>query len=637
MRIISAIFFLPLLFSGKTFSSEPLKIITYNLPPYSMKQDNKQVGYATELVTSMLKELGTNSPIESYPLKRGVFIASNNSDTLIYPISRNDNLESNFHWIGKIASQRISFLKKASRKTIEPTTLEEAKQYDIGVVRGSYAENELKRLGFPKVHEVTDGTQNILKLENNRIDLIATDELVFNHYIDTYNRQTLNNLALEDYQALPMPESPPHDLYIAVSKKTSSELVGKLRTAYEIVQDSGKLLEVAHWWTFGYEKNMVDVYRNALSDKGYKWIDYTFEGGAGGNMTEILRSRISQYQFPHAIQTYGGPAVREWAEKGVLLPLNEVATSENWSSLLPEVINNNVKHNGQYVAVPVNLQRVNWMWLNPKVFEQSGADIPTTWEEFFVAADVIKQAGFIPVSIGGYSWQEGTLFESILLSIGGADFYKKALIELDEKAFQSSTMTEVLHTFRKVSQYTDNSKQNRDWLQAANMIIQGDAAIYFMGDWVNGVYLSENIPYGENGFLCRPVPNTEHLFLVNSDAFAFPKTGHMDIEGQMQLASVMMNKEVQKKFSLNKGSIPARLDVSETGFNQCAKESMALAKQGKLVPSFNFHQTLPAEIHEQIIDTISHFFRTDIPIAETQNTLYRHAKNYHLKKAQKLN
>jgi ABC-type glycerol-3-phosphate transport system substrate-binding protein len=78
-----------------------------------------------------------------------------------------------------------------------------------------------------------------------------------------------------------------------------------------------------------------------------------------------------------------------------------------------------MKYDGHYVAVPVNVHRVNWLWINPEVFDKSGAEIPTTWDEFFVAADKIKAAGFHPVAHGGQPWQEATLFEDVVLGVGG--------------------------------------------------------------------------------------------------------------------------------------------------------------------------------------------------------------------------
>ena len=38
-----------------------------------------------------------------------------------------------------------------------------------------------------------------------------------------------------------------------------------------------------------------------------------------------------------------------------------------WDSLLPKVVADVMKSKGNYVAAPVNVHRVNWMWANSAV------------------------------------------------------------------------------------------------------------------------------------------------------------------------------------------------------------------------------------------------------------------------------
>ncbi|MFD2884591.1 hypothetical protein ACFS4T_26930 [Pseudomonas lini] len=58
---------------------------------------------------------------------------------------------------------------------------------------------------------------------------------------------------------------------------------------------------------------------------------------------------------------------------------------------------------------------------------------PTTLEEFYAAGDKLKAAGFIALAHGGQPWQDSTVFEDVVLSVMGADGYKKALVDLDQK------------------------------------------------------------------------------------------------------------------------------------------------------------------------------------------------------------
>ncbi|GIT08971.1 MAG: hypothetical protein CM1200mP30_26010 [Pseudomonadota bacterium] len=39
----------------------------------------------------------------------------------------------------------------------------------------------------------------------------------------------------------------------------------------------------------------------------------------------------------------------------------------------------------------------------------------------------VQSAGIIPFAHGGQPWQDATVFEAVLLGIGGKEFYKKQL------------------------------------------------------------------------------------------------------------------------------------------------------------------------------------------------------------------
>ncbi|HEX9452139.1 MAG TPA: ABC transporter substrate-binding protein, partial [Burkholderiales bacterium] len=139
-------------------------------------------------------------------------------------------------------------------------------------------------------------------------------------------------------------------------------------------------VEVLHWWTSGGEAKSVGELKKILESKGDKWKDFAVAGGAGETAMTVLKSRVVSGQPPTAAQVKG-PGIQEWASEGVLANLDDVAAAGKWDSLLPPVVSNIMKYQGHYVAVPVNVHRVNWMWANPEVFKKAGATIPTTWEE----------------------------------------------------------------------------------------------------------------------------------------------------------------------------------------------------------------------------------------------------------------
>ncbi|WP_208978309.1 ABC transporter substrate-binding protein [Pseudovibrio denitrificans] len=229
--------------------------------------------------------------------------------------------------------------------------------------------------------------------------------------------------------------------------------------------------------------------------------------------------------------------------------------------MLPDLLKETVQYQGEYVAVPLNIHRVDWIWANPKVLDKVGVTPPQTWDEFNKTAEKIKAAGFIPLAHGGQPWQDVTLFEVVLLGIGGADFYKQVYLDLDQEALHSDTMIKVFDQMRKLSTYVDPGAPGREWNLATAMVMRGEAAMQIMGDWAKAEFLTAGLKYGED-FICVSAPSSGG-YIINSDSFAmFQVSDEEQQKGQLLMASMLLDEDVQKEFNLLKGSIPARLGVS---------------------------------------------------------------------------
>jgi glucose/mannose transport system substrate-binding protein len=372
-------------------------------------------------------------------------------------------------------------------------------------------------------------------------------------------------------------------------------------------------VEVLHYWTSGGEARSVAELKRLLESKGHSWKDMAVAGGGGESAATVLKSRVLAGNPPTAAQIKG-PSIQEWGDEGVLASLSDVGTKGKWDSLLPKVVADVMKYEGNYVAVPVNVHRVNWMWANPEVFKKAGAKIPTTWEDFFVAADKIKAAGFIPVAHGGQAWQDATVFESVVLGVAGADLYRKAFVELDAKALGSDAMLKSFETLRKVKSYTDKDAPGRDWNLATSMVINGKAAMQFMGDWAKGEFTAAG-KFPGTDYVCLPSPGTSGAFTFNVDSFIVFEGDHSSKEARESFAATIMEPEFQEVFNLNKGSIPARLNMSRDKFDSCAHGSMdtfvSSAQDGGLVPSMAHGMSTFAATQGAIYDVVTNFYNSD--------------------------
>jgi glucose/mannose transport system substrate-binding protein len=345
----------------------------------------------------------------------------------------------------------------------------------------------------------------------------------------------------------------------------------------------------------------------------------------------VLKSRVVSGNPPSAAQVKG-PAIQEWASEGVLTDVDALAKAEKWDEVLPKVIADVMKYKGSYVAAPVNVHRVNWLWASSDALKKAGvAGMPKTWDEFFAAADKLKAAGLVPVAHGGQNWQDFTTFESVVLGVGGAKFYQDALVRLDPAALNSPTMRKSLETFRRIKSYTDPAASGRDWNLATAMLIQGKAGFQLMGDWAKGEFIAAGKAPGKD-FLCAAAPGTADAFTFNVDSFILFKLKNADAKkAQSDLASSLMSPEFQEVFNLNKGSIPVRTGMRMDKFDDCAKLSSKnftdSAKNGGLVPSVAHGMAIAPATEGAIKDVVSRFWNDDkLSVAEAQQKIASAAK-----------
>ncbi|MEH6648906.1 MAG: ABC transporter substrate-binding protein [Motiliproteus sp.] len=378
-------------------------------------------------------------------------------------------------------------------------------------------------------------------------------------------------------------------------------------------------VEVLHYWTSGGEAKSAAVLKQLVEQDGHQWKDFAVAGGGGESAMTVLKSRAVSGNPPSAAQIKGLD-IQEWADLGFLTNLDAVADKAGWDELLPGVVSDVMKYEGHYVAVPVNVHRVNWLWANPEVFSKAGVEVPTTWSEFITVADKIKAAGYIPLAHGGQAWQDATLFEAVALGEGGAEFYHKAFVEHDQATLTSPKMVEILATFKKLKVYIDPDAAGRDWNIATSMVINGKAAMQIMGDWAKGEFTAAGKVPGKD-YLCVAAPGTANAFTFNIDSFAmFDVKDEGSKAAQADLARLIMEPQFQETFNLNKGSIPARMGMPRGKFDSCAHTSMddfvATAKSGGLVPSMAHGMSTTSAVQGAIYDVVTNYFNSNSVTAE---------------------
>jgi glucose/mannose transport system substrate-binding protein len=383
-----------------------------------------------------------------------------------------------------------------------------------------------------------------------------------------------------------------------------------------------KEVQMLHWWTSGGEAAALEVIKQAVAKEGYAWKDVPVAGGGGGAAMTTLKAMVAAGNPPTASQILGYYAI-DYAEDGKLADISSLAKKEDWAKVIPTALQKFTTTNGKWGAVPINIHSVNWIWVNKAVMDKIGGSQPKNFDEFLALLDKAKKAGVIPLALGGQPWQEATMFDSIVASTGGTDFYKKAFIDLDESALKSDTMKKSFDNLAKMRDYIDPNYAGRDWNLATAMVIKGDALLQVMGDWAKGEFKAANKEAGKD-YLCYRFPGTDDSVFYNTDMFAFFKVPADRQAAQLALADATMNPQVQAAFNVIKGSVPARIDVPDTAFDMCGKKGIADVKaaneKGTFLGSMAQNYAQPPAVATAYYDVVTKFLHGEIKSSDVAVT-----------------
>ena len=250
----------------------------------------------------------------------------------------------------------------------------------------------------------------------------------------------------------------------------------------------------------------------------------------------------------------------------------------NWADVIrPQQFIDACRQNGHWYCVPVNIHSWPWGWYSKAAFAKAGLPEPKNFEEFVADAPKLKEAGIIPLAIGGdgNGWQIANAFFIMMLETLG--------IEKRDQLFGKKDLAlaggpEVLKTFtelRTLKQFTDDGYANRNWNDTTNMVIQGKAGLQIMGDWARGEFAAAGMT-GVKDFGCMIGLNEDSpIVTTDGDVIVFFKQSDPDKEAaQKRLAALLLSPAVQVAFNNAKGSTPVRGDVDMATADPCMQKAL---------------------------------------------------------------
>ncbi|RAZ72362.1 ABC transporter substrate-binding protein [Mesorhizobium atlanticum] len=366
----------------------------------------------------------------------------------------------------------------------------------------------------------------------------------------------------------------------------------------------GQTVDVQQYWNSASESKAMNTIADAYKARGGKWIDSP--SADFDSAIAAATSRIAGGEPPSAVLMNPNAAMRDLAS-GQLRDFDDLAAKNGWQKAIAPIVWDKLNVDKHLVGLPVGIHADNWIWYSKSLFQAAGIDEPKTLDEMFAAADKLKAAGHTAFAVGGEPWQEVSILTSMIIALGGPEYWNELFIKRDPEALKSPLLPRAFELFRKVSTYTDPASPGRSWNETTNMVVTGKAGMQFMGDWARGEFLAAGQVAGKE-FGCFLAPTDKPAYAIVVDIFAFPVNKDEDrIKGQTLLAETVMDPAVEAKLAAVKGSVPSRLDVDTSTLDLCAAKGVkALATPGVTVSST--YDALPGDLNGRMTDLATQFW-----------------------------
>jgi ABC-type glycerol-3-phosphate transport system substrate-binding protein len=202
------------------------------------------------------------------------------------------------------------------------------------------------------------------------------------------------------------------------------------------------------------------------------------------------------------------PSVPAAQYQNFYLPLNDLYTGEDvyffdaWAN------------EGQSYGISMG-NSVEGLVYNKEVLKNAGVEVPIkTLDDFYAAAEKIKTEGKVPVYINfGAQWPLQQWDKFPLVAEGDDNVYEKMLTQDKPFSDPDSAYYKSLSVLKKLidNEWTERDLMTNSWEDSKNSIAKGDAAMYYLGNWVVPQIIERGAPSENIGFMPIPSDNSGQL------------------------------------------------------------------------------------------------------------------------------
>jgi multiple sugar transport system substrate-binding protein/raffinose/stachyose/melibiose transport system substrate-binding protein len=321
---------------------------------------------------------------------------------------------------------------------------------------------------------------------------------------------------------------------------------------------------------------------------------------------EVVHSSVAHEDFKQAIRAYltastppdvmtwfAGNRARFFIDKGLVMDISDVWASEGFNESYPAGFKAMSSVDGKQYFVPAS-----WYWwaiyYRKDIFDDLGLTAPQTWDEFLAVCETLKANGIAPITIGTkYRWTAAAWFDYLNMRVNGPEFHINLM--LGKESYDDPRVLKVFTDYWQPlieNGYFIEDPAAYSWSEAIPFMLEGEAAMYLMGDFLRDSYPDEE----EDKLDFFRFPIIDPAVPVGEDA---PTDGFLiaaqaqHVDEAKRFIGYLGGVEAQQFFADELGRLPTNMEVDTSGFTPMQQKGLELIQGADFVAQFYDRDTTP--------------------------------------------
>jgi len=190
---------------------------------------------------------------------------------------------------------------------------------------------------------------------------------------------------------------------------------------------------------------------------------------------------------PDVANWYAGNRMLPFVRAGLFEDVSDIWADSGW-------VDGNLSENMEHAKKSMTIGGKQWgipytyyqwgVYYRKDIFEKLSIPVPTTWDEFLSACEILKGFGITPITIGSkYLWTTAGVFDYLNLRTNGYEFHMD--LTLGKVPYTDPRVQAVFDKWDDLTKpgYFLENHAALSWQEALAPMVNGDAAMYVMGNF----------------------------------------------------------------------------------------------------------------------------------------------------------